>query len=785
VSERNGEVEAPEVLPLSVRHALLITGSAIAPEVALARGYRTVTIKAELWRLGFADYQCSVPTLLVPVYDVHGELATYQSRPDTPRISNGKALKYETPKGTRMVVDVPPAARASLGNPAIPLCITEGVRKDDAAVSAGLCCVAVLGVWNWRGKNPEGGLTALSDWDSIALNGRRVIIVFDSDVMVKPQVHAALARLKAFLESRHAIVELVYLPPGDGGEKVGLDDFLAAGHDAPELLALATATLRPLEHDAAAADGRREVVVSGRYLREISDEAVSAVLSAQAERPDVFVRGTVLVRLIRDREHGLTAGALDVPSLRGVLDRTADFISVDEEGSVRPARPPLDVVQDILALPEPPFPRLRAITSVPLFIAGGDLIRAEGYHATSEIYFNLGALGVSRSMPTPAAARTIILEELLGDFPFADDASRAHAVALLLERFVRPLISGLTPLYLIDAPARGTGKGLLADVVGRIVTGGTAAVVAPTADGDEIEKRITSLLLAGSPLILLDNVTSLRSTALAAVLTAEVWEGRLLGRSQMLRLRNDATWLATGNNVELSDELARRVIPIRLDAACAEPEERTGFRHPDLAGWVSMHRTELLAACLALIQHWVDAGMPAGRATLGRFESWARVMGGILECTDVPGFLSNRAHLRETADVETREWMSVCEAWYETYGERPISASALVALLHERELLLDIWAGRGALGGQQRLGHALGRRRDRVFGDYTIRDAGRDSATGSAAYRLEHREERKTTETPETPLREAALSDSGTGVSVVSGVSAKPAADHAWEEVVE
>jgi len=48
-----------------------------------------------------------------------------------------------------------------------------------------------------------------------------------------------------------------------------------------------------------------------------------------------------------------------------------------------------------------------------------------------------------------------LFNELLGDFPFVDEASRAHTLALMLEPFVRPLIKGPTPLYLIDAPTRG------------------------------------------------------------------------------------------------------------------------------------------------------------------------------------------------------------------------------------------------------------------------------------------------------------------------------------------
>jgi hypothetical protein len=79
-------------------------------------------------------------------------------------------------------------------------------------VSQGLCTISLLGVWSWRGSNEHGGKTALSDWESIALNERQVYLAFDSDVMTKPSVHLALSRLKAFLESRHAKVKVIYLP---------------------------------------------------------------------------------------------------------------------------------------------------------------------------------------------------------------------------------------------------------------------------------------------------------------------------------------------------------------------------------------------------------------------------------------------------------------------------------------------------------------------------------------------------------------------------------------------
>lgn len=195
------EVELGQVLNPDHRGMLLLE-SGISQDVVKARGYKSVETKANLRRLGFSDVQCNVPGLLVPIHSPSGGVSSYQFRANQPRIKDGKPIKYETPRGSRMVLDVHPFAREKLGDPSVPLFITEGVKKGDALISRGLCAVALLGVWNWRGTNEHGGKTVLPEWEHAALNGRQVFIVFDSDVMLKPPVHAALARLKAFLEAK-------------------------------------------------------------------------------------------------------------------------------------------------------------------------------------------------------------------------------------------------------------------------------------------------------------------------------------------------------------------------------------------------------------------------------------------------------------------------------------------------------------------------------------------------------------------------------------------------------
>lgn len=232
-------------LNLLPHHAHMLADSAIAPEVAKARGYWSATKKAELKRLGFSDAQCCVPALVIPIFNAQGEVVLHQIRPDTPRANRrGRQVKYETPTRALMTVDIPPAARAQIRNPKRPLFITEGIKKGDSAVSHGLTCVALIGVWSWRGRNDDDSLTALAAWDEIHLKEREVYIVFDSDVMQQDNVYKALKRLKTFLESRHANVKVIYLESRTDGGKVGLDDFFASGGVMQTLLANATDKLR-------------------------------------------------------------------------------------------------------------------------------------------------------------------------------------------------------------------------------------------------------------------------------------------------------------------------------------------------------------------------------------------------------------------------------------------------------------------------------------------------------------------------------------------------------------
>lgn len=231
---------------LSEKHLEKLTvESAISEPIVSGRGYRTVNKASELEAYGFTTSQRRAPVLLIPVYAPDGSNGLYQIRPDLPRTKRNKdgktkTLKYEMPAGATMRIDCPPACRPMMGDPAIPIWITEGIPKGDSLASQGLCAIALLGVWLFKGKNELGGVTISVDLDSIAWNSRQVRIVFDSDVMEKPSVRKAQERLAEILRRRGAAVTAVYLPNGPDGEKVGVDDYLR-DHTVAELEALVRA----------------------------------------------------------------------------------------------------------------------------------------------------------------------------------------------------------------------------------------------------------------------------------------------------------------------------------------------------------------------------------------------------------------------------------------------------------------------------------------------------------------------------------------------------------------
>lgn len=496
---------------------------------------------------------------------------------------------------------------------------------------------------------------------------------------------------------------------------------------------------------------RPAIVVSDRQPSDLIAEVGEVVVDANGARiaaagdvpgadamPLLFVRSGQMVGLRLEREqprlHTLTE-----TEAYGVLVRVADWFT-ERDGKEGPSRsattPPHDLARDVLAFPPRGLVELDGVVSTPVFGSDGALLSAPGYHAGDRLWLRVDPrLGVVEVPASPtrehvAAARQLLETELLADFPWAGDSDRAHMLAALLLPFARRLVDGCTPLHVIEAPTAGSGKGLLAKLVGLVTTGELVQSRTLPSDDDEIRKALTAELLQGKPLIALDNLAEKReldSAALASVLTADVWADRVLGQTRTVSVPNTAVWLASGNNPRMSLELARRCVRIRIDPKRDMPWRRDGFRHDPLIEWVRETRPALVRACLCLVQAWLAAGRPRGKQRLGSFESWAATMGGIFDVAGIPGFLGNADAFYEAADAEGETWRVFTRAWWARFGTRPVRVAELNALCEELELLEGVRRDDSPKSQQTRLGVALRSKRDAVFGGLRVvlvRDAG-------------------------------------------------------------
>ena len=309
----------------------------------------------------------------------------------------------------------------------------------------------------------------------------------------------------------------------------------------------------------------------------------------------------------------------------------------------------------------------------------------------------------------------------------------AHALALFLLPFARDLIDGSTPNHLIESPTPGTGKDLLTEACLRPALGRNLGFMAQANNDEEWRKRITASLKEGKGAILIGNITRpLASGVLAAALTALTWSDRVLGKNDMFHLPVRCVWATTGNNPTVSTEIARRSIRIRLDAGVERPWERKHFKHPDLLRWVDEHRGGLVRAALILIQAWVAAGKPVWQErSLGSYEQWSAVMGGILQVVGVDGFLGNLHEFYEFADLQSACWQEFVHEWWKRFGGKEVRTSDLVSVAIDSAVLSEASTEHGT---RVSLGAQLGQRRDQVIDGYRLVQEG--TAKRAALWRL-------------------------------------------------
>lgn len=359
--------------------------------------------------------------------------------------------------------------------------------------------------------------------------------------------------------------------------------------------------------------------------------------------------------------------------------------------------PPANLIKGVMRLRnDMPFPVLSGIANAPCLRSDGSILDKEGYDEATGLYvdFQGATFPPVPDKPTVQDVTTAwaLLEDLLSEFPFAgenpdeDGADAKEDATALLNKSVAlsMLITAETrsaydtaPLTAISAHTPGTGKSTLASVAGIIPTGHKPAGIIVPKEDVEFEKAFFALLVKGSPVCLLDNITRpLCPDMLCSALTQSTIEARILGATRMGTASTSAAFIATGNNLQICGDLIRRTMLCQLDRNTERPAEYPFKRN--VIEWTHVHRAELVCAILTIMRAYHVAGRPKpeGFRPLGSFEAWSDWVRGALVYWGYPDPIESQRRL-EAEDPDKATFGRVLECWHSAYDRNPMPLSAV------------------------------------------------------------------------------------------------------------
>ena len=391
------------------------------------------------------------------------------------------------------------------------------------------------------------------------------------------------------------------------------------------------------------------------------------------------------------------------------------------------------------------IPYLKGFICCPTLREDGSVLQTEGYDESSGFYFNACGTTFPHINENPTKEEALkslaLLKDLIKDFPFIDEVSRSVALAEILTAVVRRSLK-LAPPFANDASTRSSGKTLLASLSGLIAMGKEPALITPTEDDAEMEKRYASALIAGDPILCIDNVDFvLDDRCLCAITTSPTWTPRILGKTERAEVDTDALLIFTGNNFSVMGDLCSRFLKCRLIPKEERPEERKFDR--DLEEYVPQNRGMFAAAAITLIRAFVVAGYP-GIKKLPAFRTYSDftrfVRGPLVWLGEADPYDSTREI--KDSDPEAVALGTLFAAWHEAIKETvltQVTAKKLVQIASgdsgsdaakNLQAVLMANYSKGSDGICTRiLGDALRKAKDRVVDGYRL-EQHTDAKTG-------------------------------------------------------
>jgi putative DNA primase/helicase len=462
--------------------------------------------------------------------------------------------------------------------------------------------------------------------------------------------------------------------------------------------------------------------------------------------------GESIIKTKRGDVRGPRMMPVSAPLLLEQLNRRARFERYDARTEAwKVMNCPKTVAETYLARPRWGVRPLMGIVEAPTLRWDGTLLDKPGYD--DEMGLILLAGGPRPAIPDrptkdQAAAALKILAEPLKEFPFVTDADRAVALSGILTVVSRRAYQS-APLHAFSAPVAGTGKGKLVDVAAMMVSGRPAPVIAPGKKEEETEKRLGAALIAGDPLLSIDNVEHpLGGELLCQMLTQPLLKVRILGLSANFEAPSNMALFATGNNLEIAGDMTRRTLLCLLDPQCERPELRKFAFDP--VAQVAKDRARYIGAALTVLRAYIVADYPNAPTPLGSFEDWSNTVRGALLWLGEADPVGTMEAARESDPVLT-DLRMLMGAWEHRIGHyERLSAAKLIERANQtgmsgdftnpdlREALLSI-AGDGRTVNSRRLGRWLKAHSRRIVNGLRIVLVEEDSVHG-ARYRLERQD---------------------------------------------
>ena len=353
-----------------------------------------------------------------------------------------------------------------------------------------------------------------------------------------------------------------------------------------------------------------------------------------------------------------------------------------------------------------PFPAIRGLLMAPSMRPDGSLITRPGYDPESELYLlDPPPMPAIPDQPTGKDAEQALklLVQIFEEFPLDDDDSEAVAYSALITPIVRAALDRV-PLHAVTAPDIGTGKSYLIDCCSAVATGFPCPVIGLGKDEAEFEKRLNTALIAGHPLVSIDNISRpLASDALCRAIERPSHKVRVLGESRDVHVEPFFTAFATGNNLALSGDIVRRTITCGLDRQEENPYLHRFSGKP--LRTIAENRGVYIAACLTIVRAFRVSGEPP-LPPLASFEAWSDNVRSALVWLGCGDPVRTITTAREE-DSDRQNFIALYEAWKAVVGTDAITCGKLAekadmknfsgGYLHPdlRDALLAVAGGQG------------------------------------------------------------------------------------------